>query len=310
MPTLFDQLYERLFGQACTREGEAFERLSAAVTYLLFPDSDVAHNQKWRGELSKSLYQVDVLRKEAGQSVFGEAKDYSERGKSGGKVGRGDLQKLGGALPDVAADRGVFFSATGYTREAKRYANAAKGIIGRPIDLMHVRPSVDLDKQGRIERIILRLVIRTADVDNVTWMPILAPAGEAALHKVLEASGRKELRATFKMQTFVDAAGASKTSVRELTAAGFGDSVNNDEAHGCFWLPEHFVEFEGQLVEMRGLEYRVKYQTETKTVEIVSDGEPKILVRSEDGSVNKLITDRQLQGLEFDTSGNVRKKPI
>lgn len=309
MPTIFDRLHFELFGKECTREGEAFEKISAAVTYLLFPSSNVAHNQMWRGVVSKSLYQVDILRTEDDQKIFGEAKDYTARRKASSKVGRGDLQKLGGALPDVKADRGVFFSATDYTREARRYANAASGIIGRPIDLMHIRPSVDLDKEGRIQKIVLNLTVRNADIDNIKWRPILAPAGEAAMQRVLAASGLEELRTGFILETLVDSHGDKICSISDLTAGGFGDSAVDEEAHACFWLPLHFVKFEGELVEIRGLEYLVRYHTEKMTVEIVSDGEPRILVKSDDGSVNRLVTDQQLRDLSFDTDGNVLEKP-
>ena len=149
MPTEFDDMYEQLFGERCSKEGEAFERLAAVATAILFPGSDVSHDQRLRGQFSKSLYQVDVLRKVSGITVFGEAKDYTARGNSGGKVGRNDLQKLGGALPDVGADSGVFFSATDYTREARRYAHAAQDIVGQAIEQRHDRRSAIDGMPGR-----------------------------------------------------------------------------------------------------------------------------------------------------------------
>lgn len=310
MRTVFDQLYEELFGRTCTKDGEAFERLSAAVTAIVFPDADVAHNQKLRGQISQSLYQIDVLRVEAGKRSFGEAKDYTERGEDGGKVGRGDLQKLGGALPDVDADRGVFYSATDYTREAKRYASAAQGIVGRPIDLMHIRPSVARDLNGRIGKLVLRITTRTADLENAKWMPIPTPAGNATLQAMRRASVEHELRVDLRVERFVDAMGAEKVSVRDLTSTGLWDGADDDVAQGCLLLPDHFLEVENQLVEIRGLEYMIPYTIEVRTVEVVSDGEPKILVRSEDGTVNKLVTDGQLQGLEFDDSGSVKRKVV
>lgn len=308
MSTVFDRLYEELFGERCGKEGEAFERLSAVVSAIVFPNADVAHDQKWRGQFSQSLYQVDVLLEEAGQKSFGEAKDYTGRGKSGGKVGRGDLQKLGGAVPDVKASRGIFYSATDYTREARRYAAASKEIVGCPIDLMHVRPSVEKDKDGRIERIVLRMNIRTADFPNAKWMPIVAPAGYVALQELRQESGREELEFSLKIEEFLSSSGDEILTIRELTSRGLDGAASNDGAHFCFWLPNHFLEVQGKLVEILGLECRVSYLEENRVIEIVADGDPRILVRSDDGKVDKLITDTQLRSIVFDGGGVIKRK--
>ncbi|WP_423373255.1 restriction endonuclease [Stenotrophomonas maltophilia] len=308
MSTVFDQLYEELFGERCGKEGEAFERLSAVVSAIVFPNADVAHDQKWRGQFSQSLYQVDVLLEEAGQKSFGEAKDYTGRGKSGGKVGRGDLQKLGGAVPDVKASRGIFFSATDYTREARRYAAASKEIVGCPIDLMHVRPSVDKDKEGRIERIVLRMNIQAIDFPNAKWEPIIAPAGDDALQGLLRESGLEELEFPLRIEQFFNSSGDKIMTIHELTCRGLDGAASGDGAHFCFWLPGHFVEVHGRLVEILGLECRVSYLRDNRVIEIVADGRPMILVKSDDGTVDKLITDAQLRRTVFDDGGVIKRK--
>ncbi|WP_396126071.1 restriction endonuclease [Cytobacillus firmus] len=51
---------------------------------------------------------------------MGEAKDYTVQGN---KVGRPDIQKLGGAFGDLKdIKEGLFFSATDYTKPAIKYA--------------------------------------------------------------------------------------------------------------------------------------------------------------------------------------------
>lgn len=69
-----------------------------------------------------------------------EAKYYSILGE---KVGRDDIQKLNGALVDLDAfHRGVFVSATDYTKPAIEYAMASEKMPhGKPIDLYQVRNS-------------------------------------------------------------------------------------------------------------------------------------------------------------------------
>lgn len=304
MPTVFDALYEQLFGTKCTKEGEAFERIAAAVTSIVFPQADVAHDQKLRGQFSNSLYQIDVLRKEAGATIFGEAKDYTERGESGGKVGRPDLQKLGGALPDVGADRGVFYSATDFSREARKYAAAAHQIIGAQIDLMHVRPSVEQDAEGRIKKIVLNIHVILPDYENAKWRPVITEAGKAALM----AAVKKDDKIDLKVDTFYDQAGAVLTNIPELTSKGYGDAGPDGVARGAFQLPGHYVKILETLVEVSALEYAVPMVATVEIVEIVAEGTPKILVKDEKGTVNKLITDKQLKEIEFDADGNVRRK--
>lgn len=302
MPTVFDQLYEQLFGTKCTKEGEAFERIAAAVTQIIFPHADVAHNQKLRGKFSKSLYQIDVLRQESGQPVLGEAKDYTERGDSGGKVGRPDLQKLAGALPDVGADQGVFYSATDFSREARKYAAAAQQIVGARIDLMHVRPSVAQDEQGRINKIVLNMHITVPDYSNAQWEPVITEAGKAAL----VATNQKDGEYNLLVDTFYDQAGATLVTIQTLTSQGFSDADSDGVSRGEFALPSHYLNIFGASIEVSALRYAVPMLMSVESIEIVAEGTPMILVKDENGKINKLITDKQLQGLEFDENGNIR----
>ena len=163
--------------------------------------------------------------------------------------------------------------------------------------------------QGRVTKIVLTLTIMLADLNNATWKPVLAPAGEATLFTLLQASGDEELHFGTVMDSFFDANGVQKVTLAEVTANGYGGSPQDAEAYGCFWLPGCFIEVAGKFVEIRGLEYRVPFITEVKTLEIVSDHQPKILVKSDDGSVDRILTDRQLKQFEFGEDGAVRKRP-
>jgi hypothetical protein len=142
MPSPIDDLYKMIFGSAPTKPRTAFERLAAIATYVTEENGDVTHDAALKGAYSNSRYQIDVLHQRAETKTMGEAKDYTDRG---GKVGRPDLQKLAGALrdlPDVA--KGVFWSATDYTKPARQYAEAAKDIAGKEILLRGLRGSTDL----------------------------------------------------------------------------------------------------------------------------------------------------------------------
>lgn len=300
MPSVFDDLYIQLFGHACSKEGKAFERIAAAVSKLVFPQADVAHDQRLRGQVSNSLYQIDVLMSKDGQCSFGEAKDYTVRDK---KVGRGDLQKLAGALLEVDAERGVFYSATNYTSPAKKYAQGAEQFLGKPIDLLHVRPSVQTDEEGRVRKIVLNMHLSLPDLANSTFSPVWSPSAQSLLSAWLTAQGKESAEMNLAIDTLFDANSRPCLTIAELTAQGYGDS--SEIAQGCFVLAEHYLKFEGMLLELRGLEYRVPFLSETRVIEIESSGTPRILVKAEDGSIDKLITDEQLKNVSFDGNGEV-----
>lgn len=300
MPSVFDDLYSELFGPACSKEGQAFERFAAAVSKLVFPNADIAHDQRLRGQVSQSLYQIDVLLNQDGQHAFGEAKDYTVQDK---KVGRGDLQKLAGALLEVGAERGVFYSATDYTSPAKKYAMGAAQFLEKPIDLMHLRPSVQKDEEGRVRKIVFSMHIPVPDYGNSSFSPIWSPSAANLLSSWLHTQGKDSAEMVVGLEVLFDAEGRPLLTIAELTSQGFGNTV--DIAHGCFVLPKHYLKFDRMLLELLGIEYHVSFLTDTRTIEIESSGTPKILIRTEDGTIDKLITDEQLKKLAFGENGDV-----
>jgi Restriction endonuclease len=181
-PSVFDDLYFELFGHCCTKEGQAFERIVAAVAQITFPNAEVAHDKRLRGQISESLYQIDVLQTESGQQSFGEAKDYTVQNK---KVGRGDLQKPAGALGDVAVEKGAMYSATDYTKPAKQYAEGAKQIINKEISLYHLRPSIEKDLEGRIRTVVINIHMEWPDHANSIFDAIWTPVAKTLLMGML-----------------------------------------------------------------------------------------------------------------------------
>lgn len=300
MNSVFDTLYETLFGHTCSKEGEAFERIVAVISKLAFPDADVAHDSSLRGHISRSLYQVDVLMEADGGKSFGEAKDYSIQNK---KVGRPDLQKLAGALLEVDAQSGVVYSATGYTAPATKYAQGAPEILGKPISLLHVRPYCEKDGRGRIQTIVVTFFLALPDYEKARFTPIWSPKGQATLDEWLDTNGKQSVKWEMGLGELLDSQGVPILSIKDLTQRGFGGTM--ELAEGCFLLPAHYMRVEDVLVEILGIEYSVPFAHVTHTITIKGSGKPQILVRSEDGKINSVITDKQLKGMRFDEDGRV-----
>jgi hypothetical protein len=59
-PSPIDQLYFSIYGEMPTKAGVAYERLAAAICKLMAPQNPVFQDKRVRGEISRSLYQIDV----------------------------------------------------------------------------------------------------------------------------------------------------------------------------------------------------------------------------------------------------------
>lgn len=130
-----------------TKAGQAYEKLVAAALKLV-TGIDYNYDQHITGIYSNTDFQLDAHSPQTSTMV--EAKDYSIEGK---KVGRGDIQKQAGALNDLPIKQGIFASATDYTAPAKKYANSTHiNPSQKPINLLHIRPSTELDRTNNPSR--------------------------------------------------------------------------------------------------------------------------------------------------------------
>ena len=297
MPSPIDILYSQIFGEMPKKDGVAYERFASAVCKLLAPHAAIFHDQRMRGEFSKSLYQLDVQIQKGQDSVFGEAKDYTldER-----KVGRGDIQKLAGAIADLPVAGGTFFSATDYTKPAKQFSAAATEIAGKPIDLFHLRPVTEQDFEGRITSITVRLHILSPNFHNA-FQPIWTDEGMA------------KLRATFPhgkqfvvpVEDLLDGQGNRVTSIFELTSSKYCEA-DCQVARGAFFTPHCFLPIEGVLIGIKGLEYTIPFSVTVQDITITSNGQAVLLVKDLDGKVDKLITAEDLKKVSFDEKNEAR----
>ena len=119
-----DNLFNELYGYYPKKAGTAYELLVAGALKIITGEN-IKYDQHLKGNYSETDYQLDGLNVNQNQMI--EAKDYSI---SNSKVGRDDIQKLQGALSDLNVDKGLFASATDYTKPAKKYSD---GTIKNPI---------------------------------------------------------------------------------------------------------------------------------------------------------------------------------
>ncbi|MCF6764018.1 restriction endonuclease [Pseudomonas fragi] len=300
MPSPIDELYQMIFGYVPKKAGTAFERLAAIATYVTEEDGVVRHDAALKGAHSGSRYQVDVLHQSAEAKTMGEAKDYTYRG---GKVGRSDLQKLAGALvdlPDVA--KGVFWSATDYTKPARQYAQMAKGMTGKEILLRGLRESTGFDEQGFIKSICVKGTYQIPKLAEAIWTVHLSPQGKA---KLLGLISDDETRVEFSgiINDFLNSSGVKITSIFELTSGGYGNIGEDGVSRGCFWLPDHYIWATKVLVSICGLEYEIPYDIQTTTFEITDNSTYRLVVLDETGAPVRILTDEKIREFDFNSDG-------
>ena len=304
MPSPIDELYRSIYGELPEKAGTAFERLAAAAWKLLNRDADVAHDTRIRGEISQSLYQIDVEAADDDGRHAGEAKDYTERNA---KVGRPDLQKLGGALPDIDVDTGKFFSATGYTKPAQQYASAAEKIVGKKIDLYDLREVVEKDMEGRIKKIICQIHVIVPAYERSSFTPIWTPDGTKLLRELV-ASGKIANELRLQIHDIVSSHGSVLATIPDLTSRGCGGGATEKKASGSWSLPGGHVMVDRYLIPIHGITYEVAFDEDIQELVIEASGKATLLLKSQDGSVDKILQDVDLKRVTFDEDGNAEIK--
>lgn len=309
-PSPIEIIYEKIFGSLPKKSGTALERLAAIAMFLL-EEGNVTHDSRIRGQFSKTLYQIDAKHSSAatGVSTMGEAKDYSGKAQ---KVGRGDVQKLAGALPDLdGIDGGAFFSATGYTAPAKKYAEAAESITGgKPIALYELSASTEIDERGFIKTIIINLHLEIPEPHRAKFIPIVTAGGQEALKRAFLKDGESRFQFQMGLSGFCDANGQETVSLGELTSKGYG-SVHKDDskAHACYWLPGQFIDVNGVKAAVHGLQYEVPHRFETHEIRISDDSKHRLALRDKDGKALAILTDEKIRTFAFDDEGHLINNP-
>lgn len=294
-----DDFFESIFGYRPKKKGKSYELIVAAALKHVGRTSEVRSDAYMRGVYSGENYQIDAL-VEASKKTFVEAKDYTDRDE---KVGRPDVTKLAGALIDLPIQGGAVASATGFTRPAKKYADASKiNPDSKPIDLYNIRPSVKEDEEGRIKTISITIHFLVKQFEKMQWEPIFTKDG----FKMLQGLYKENERIQEPTYAYYRADGSVLIFVKELTASiQIGD--NDHDVVAGEWKAQEpaFMKLKNHLVPIECVKYSIPVGRHTHQVVVEADGRACLLVESEDGEVNKLLTDVDLKKTTFDEDGHV-----
>lgn len=295
-----DEIFKELYGYYPNKAGQAYELLVAAA-FKAITGRKIGYDQHQRGIYSKTDYQVDaVVHSDTGKDMV-EAKDYTidER-----KVGRSDLQKLQGALTDLEFEKGIFASATDYTKPAKKYADGAKiNPNQKGIELYHIRPSTELDEEGRIKKFIINMTVIVPDFNNGEFQYIWTKEANNKFEK----NGFIGRNVIMKLDRFYNENGDIDCFLADFTHDNQPIHVNMDDDFGigCWLLHGKYVNVEENLYGLKGIEYKIPYTRSTITFTVEGGGVPKVLIKSDDGKINKLLTDKELRKITFGNDKNL-----
>lgn len=111
------------------------------------------------------------------------------------------------------------------------------------------------------------------------------------------------------LHCFYDKEGNETLSLQELTSHGYGD-INEEtgKSHACFILAGHYIDINGVLAEISGLEYEMPYTYHQEKIRISDDSENRLALLDSEGNTIKIITDKKLREYEFDNDGNLTKR--
>lgn len=310
-----DSIFYFLYGFYPTKEGQSFELLVGAVLKILNSSKRIVWDERARGEYDSNSYQIDVTVYGTDSHIAVEGKDHT---KDEAPVGRPELDKLAGSLIEVNHSTGYFFSATGYTRDAIRKAKAsAINPRAKRIDLYHLRASSILDRPNRIETFIVRFHLPEMDLNNTGLLPVLSPKEVAELFPGISEKVNLESRIRFQWNKNIitcyvglfDSEGVKQGyyRFRKTFAEKFLDVVENGNwrIEGTWDVEDGLIEAHGKQLPLLQVNYRVAFNLTTVTDTISAIGSPILLVRSDENTLDKLITDHQLRGVTFHESGEI-----
>ena len=137
---LYECIYREFVDNEALKRGTYYERLAAIAAKILDDRDVVIHDIKLIGAETDVKHQIDVSIEKNGnrRRLLLECKDFSERSRTE-PVGLGIVRDFFGVCDDVDPDEAAVLSATGFSREAKKYAAKKKYGGGKLIKLLNFR---------------------------------------------------------------------------------------------------------------------------------------------------------------------------
>ena len=282
----FDELCEEIFGFIPNGKGKSYELFVNCVLQHLNEKSKITNDIFQKSGFSEDNYQLDGLLEDDYKSVkaFVESKNYLDRNA---KVGREDIQKLSGALQILTnIDKGIFASATDYTKPAIQYSKDLVAAKQKSIDLYVIRPVKEEDTEGRILGININLHVQSPNLEikDIIW-------GQNGCKKLEDMGYIKGQKIPILLENIYNGKKEIVSTLNDLYQTAQKSGVSGDD----YWNfdPQAYLSIDGELVPFEKISYNLTYSTSTH--EIKMHYEPVIYIKSLDGEVETLIDAKDLK---------------
>jgi hypothetical protein len=295
MSTEIEMIYSRLVAAEKLRSGSAYERLAAIVFHILNERTTV-QDLRLRGQ-SQVLHQIDVTVEgpQGRQHILVECKDY------GKPVGLPAIRAFWGAVDDLKPDEAYMVTTARFTNPAQKYA-AAKGIT-----LAVLRPPQEGDWEGIVNTIRVEIKMMVP-LDDAALQWLVDPSTPDAV-----AAGGNGLVRTEALQ-LVDESGAASPAqsiIERVLAPPLGFEGEWSGAHKFdepTWLSQ-----DGQPpIRTDGFRYRQHWGAMHGEV-VSGDGleglVAELVLKTADGSIHRMFSNRELEHWTFDANGKVVPDP-
>lgn len=285
-----DLIYDRLIAEDKLKDGTKYERL-AAIAFCVLTGRDTVHDLRLRGA-SGVQHQIDAVVGEDRKRILVETKDYDR------VIGLPIIRNFWGAVEDIGPDEAFIVTTVGFTKPAIRYGEA-KGIR-----LALLRPPDEEDWQGVCRKVVLDIVMTgQAGLASVTWQ--LHPDDR---HKIDGDSAGLGVTETAQLKLAV-AEGAEHDFLPMLDAQlteDYGKVPLGGEAtigrFNTFDEPTWLIAPGIPPLRVEAWKWEVKVGSDTTQV-IVGEGVgglvAELALRTVDGSIRRMFTNRQLEAWTF-----------
>lgn len=284
-------IYNRLVADEKLKSGTPYERLAAIVFRLLTQETTV-HDLTLRGE-STVGHQIDVTvgEGEERKRILIECKDYAD------PVGLEKVRSFWAVVDDLKPDVAYMVTTNRFTRDAAKFATA-KGITAAVL-----RPPRDDDWNGIIKRVEITISLQVALSDpEMSWQ------ADPAVNGAVAAAPRRKAR-TAEMH-LIDEAGHRRPAQAEIERAIAPPLDFDGEYDVTFEFPGPTWLEIGDEPSVKVLAFRSRQDWGHARQEIVVgigvEGlTAELVLRTLDGSIHRMFSNRDLQRWTFNTEGEV-----
>jgi len=97
--------------------------------------------------------------------------------------------------------------------------------------------------------------------------------------------------------------GTVLTTISELTSIGYGNGATENGARGSWILAGGHLIIDGYLIPIHGITYEIVFDEVIQELVLEGSGRAILLLKSLDGSVDRIIRDLDLKRVFFDDKG-------